>query len=236
MDEKKTSIDSAYTRYYSDRKHQKVYPTEFVVRILLAKYPGLCFKKPQPGDSILDVGFGDGRNTVFLCDLGLDVYGIEITLDIVAQTRERLGEGGYHPELKVGRNSAIPYPDEHFDYILACHCCYYCDEGETLLNNLAEYHRTLKKNGVLIASIADSKSYIFDKATELPDGTWRINDDPYENRIGYRLQAFSDPAAIETYCSSLFNNFSFGKAENNYFGVDERVFWVVCKKVQKESE
>lgn len=46
---------------------------------------------------------------------------------------------GCHPELCVGRNSNIPFEDDKFDYVLACHCCYYCDEGETLLDNFREY-------------------------------------------------------------------------------------------------
>ncbi len=63
--------------------------------------------------------------------MSLDVCGIEITNEIVDQTRRRLAEYGCMPDLKVGRNSSIPYEDGKFDYILACHCCYYCDEGES---------------------------------------------------------------------------------------------------------
>ena len=82
----KADINSSYSKFYADRVHRRVYPTEFVVRTFWADYPGLHYKKPQPGDSVLDVAFGDGRNTVLLCDLGLDVSGIEITADIVQQT------------------------------------------------------------------------------------------------------------------------------------------------------
>ena len=231
MEDREISIEADYTRFYSERKHTKVYPTEFVVRILLGNYPELSFKKPKAGDSILDIGFGDGRNTVFLCDLGLDVYGIEITEEIVGQTERRLREIGHHPEFRIGRNSCIPYEDESFDYILACHCCYYCDEGETLIDNLREYHRVLKNDGVLIGSVANNSSYIFQDADKLVDGTWRIANDPYSNRNGYRLQAFASTAEIRNYLSSLFTCNGFGEAKNNYFGVDERVFWVVCKKI-----
>ncbi len=35
---------------------------------------------------------------------------------------------------------------------------------------------------------------------------------------------------IEEYCSPLFKNFSFGSADNDYYGISERVFWVVCQK------
>lgn len=224
------NINSNYERHYAERANLKVYPTEFVVRTLLANYPRLKLKKPVPGNKILDVGFGDGRNTAFLCDCGLSVSGIEITQGIVDQTRERLSKLGHSADLRVGRNSSIPFADGEFDYILACHCCYYCDEGQTLLDNLKEYARVLKKDGFLIASVANKASYIFDDAQELADGSMLVKKDPYNNRNGYRLQAFAATADIEQYFSPLFKNFSFGSADNDYYGISERVFWVVCQK------
>jgi len=223
-------INANYTRFYAERVHHVVYPTEFVVRILLANYPGLDFQKPKKDDVVLDVAFGDGRNTTLLCNMGLDVYGVEISPEIVEQTAARLARLGYHPWLYVGRNSSMPFEDNKFDYILACHCCYYCDEGETLIDNLAEYQRVLKPGGVLIASVADKSSYIFQSAQQMVDGTMCIKSDPYNNRNGYRLHGFSSEAEIEQYCSEYFKRFSFGRANNNYFGIEEAVFWVVCEK------
>lgn len=231
MGNQDSNINSSYERHYAKRASLKVYPTEFVVRTLLANYPHLKFQKPRPGDKILDVGFGDGRNTAFLCDCGLTVSGIEITQGIVGQTRERLSKLGHSPDLRVGRNSSIPFEDGAFDYILACHCCYYCDEGQTLTDNLKEYSRVLKKNGYLIASVANKSSYIFNDAKELPDGSMLVMNDPYNNRNGYRLHGFAAAPDIEQYFSPLFKNFSFGSADNDYYGIVERVFWVVCQRV-----
>jgi len=224
-------INMNYEKFYSRIPLKRVYPTEFVVRTFLASYPELKLKKPQSGDRILDVAFGDGRNTIFLCELGLNVSGVEITEGIVQQTKVRLESLGLSAELKVGRNSNLPFEDETFDYILASHCIYYCDENETLIDNLKEYSRVLKPNGYLIASIAKNNSYIFTNADKLSDGSMLIKADPYENRNGYRLFAFSSENEIQAYFSPYFNNFSFGLAENNYYGIDEKVFWVVCQKV-----
>lgn len=225
-----SNIDSSYERHYAERASAKVYPTEFVVRTFMAKYPGLKFIKPAPGSKILDIGFGDGRNTAFLCEAGLSVSGIEITQGIVDQTRARLSSLGHKADLRVGRNSDIPFGAGEFDYLLACHSCYYCDEGETLLDNLTEYSRVLKKGGFVVASVANRASYIFDGAMEFADGSLVVKNDPYNNRNGYRLHGFSTVAHIEKYFSPLFENFSFGSANNEYYGISEKVFWVVCQK------
>jgi SAM-dependent methyltransferase len=223
-------IDNSYEHFYSERNGARVYPTEFVVRTFLASYPELKFPKPKPGSRVLDVAFGDGRNTVFLCDQGYQVSGIEITEGIVRQASERLAKLGYSPDLRVGRNSKIPFQDGHFDYVLASHCCYYCDDGETFADNLIEYSRAMKPGAWLVASVASRNSYIFNDATALEDGSLVVKNDPYGNREGYRLQAFSSREQIQEYLSPWFENFSFGFADNDYFGISERVFWVACEK------
>jgi SAM-dependent methyltransferase len=230
MDDRNYTINSSYERFYAERTGTKVYPTEFVVRTFLASYPNLRFKKPVAGERVLDVGFGDGRNTIFLCELGLMVSGIEITQGIVDQTSKRLASLDHAADLRVGRNSHIPFISDYFDYILACHCCYYCDEGESFADNLMEYARVLKIGGYLVASVAAKTSYIFKEAISLPDGSLRIASDPYGNRTGYRLHAFDDSREIEEYFSAYFSNFSFGFADNDFYGISERVFWVVCQK------
>lgn len=225
-----TNININYERHYAKRANLKVYPTEFVVRTLLASYPKLNLEKPNPGNTILDIGFGDGRNTGFLCEMGLSVSGIEITQGIVDQTHQRLTKLGLSADLRVGRNSSIPFEGETFDYLLACHSCYYCDENQTLRDNLKEYYRVLKPGQFLIASVANKSSYIFENAEQLPDGSLLITKDPYNNREGYRLYAFSTEEEIKQYFSPFFKNFCFGTADNDYYGISERVFWVVCQK------
>ena len=95
MEEVSAKIDASYENFWSKRNGNRVYPTEFVVRVFLATYPGLNFPKLKAGDRVLDVAFGDGRNTYFLCDQGFQVSGIEITQRIVDRTSERLQALGH---------------------------------------------------------------------------------------------------------------------------------------------
>ena len=44
-----TKIEVEYTKFYKSRNaHSRVYPTEFVVRTFLSKYPNLCLREKLP--------------------------------------------------------------------------------------------------------------------------------------------------------------------------------------------
>ncbi len=225
----KDDINNAYTTFYKNRNPQKVYPTEFVVRTFLAKYPALKLTL-KSNSKVLDLGFGDGRNTAFLIEQGYEVYGIEITKEIVDLTAKRLANLGLSATLKIGRNRDIPFEDDFFDVILGCHVSYYCDGADNFQVNLKEFARVLKPKGWFITSLADINSYIFKDAELTSDNLIIIKNDPFNNRKGCRLRAFASKEEIIEKFSGLFENFSFGTAHNNYYGIDERVFWVVCQK------
>lgn len=75
-----------------------------------------------------------------------------------------------------------------------------------------------------------ASSYLLEGGEPLSDGTTIIKNDPYGTRSGYRLQGFGDTQEIENMFSQYFKNFSFGQGHNNWFGIDENVFWVVCQR------
>ena len=94
---------------------------------------------------------------------------------------------------------------------------------------MKEYSRVMKPGAWLVALLANRDSFIFKDAVDLEDGSLHIQSDPYGNRDGYRLHAFSNKEQIEAYLSPWFTHFSFGYADNDYFGVNEIVLWVVCQ-------
>src|ERR1035437_219926 len=151
---KEKNIVSSYNQYYSARTHIHVYPVEFVVRTFLGTYPHLKMdRNSYAGSKILDLGYGDGRNMPLLNNLKLKIYGVEISEEINLQAAERLKFLGIDAELKLGTNDQIPYDDSFFDYVLACHSCYYLKENKTFDDNLKEISRVIKSNGVFCASL-----------------------------------------------------------------------------------
>jgi SAM-dependent methyltransferase len=226
-----TEIEAKYDAFYKARDPSRVYPVEFVVRAFLGSYPNLPRDLTvYPGRRVLDLGFGDGRNMPLLCDLGMEVHGVEIAEDICRRGVQRLAALGYTVEGRVGRNNNIPFPDAFFDHVLACHSCYYVDAGTTFADNVREIARVAKPGGRFVFSAPISTSYIMQGAKPLGDGHMEISNDPYGVRNGYIMRKFDTASEIETALSPYFFDARIGAARNDWWGIDEQVWIVVCTR------
>lgn len=225
------NVKETYTTFHASHNPVNVYPTEWVIRTLLGNYPTLSLDKSKyKGAKILDLGFGDGRNWPLLRDAEFDIYGIEITEKIVTSGRERSQKLGMSPTLRVGRNSEIPFDNDFFDYILACHSCYYVDAGTTFADNLKELYRVLRPSGKFIASLPEPKGSIFDESINHGDGHIEIRRDPWGLRNGYIFKWFCSEEDIRNTFSIYFEDFSIGVCCENYYGVQINYWILVCKK------
>jgi putative glycosyltransferase len=225
------AIKEHYADFYSQRNPSKVYPVEFVVRTLLGTYPHLKLDRSVfRGARILDLGFGDGRNMPLLHDLGFEIHGVEISDEICRLTRERMGRLGVPVCLATGDNSHIPFNTEAFDFILACHACYYVSLGQSFADNLREIARVLCTGGRFIFSLAKRDSYVLNDAEPLGNGLYRITQDPYGLRNGGVFRAFESMEEILDEFGVYFRDFSLGLCENDFYGIYEKVWIGTCLK------
>lgn len=226
-----SEIESKYDRFYAERRPDHVYPVEFVVRAFLGNYPRLTrSSRGYQGDSILDLGFGDGRNMPLLFNLGMRVYGVEITEQICTAATERMRRLGVTVENRVGRNCAIPFPDGFFNHVLACHACYYVDPGSYFEDNLREIARVLRPGGRFVFSAPIGTTYIMEGARDLGGGHMEIANDPYGVRNGSVMRKFDDESEIKVALSPLFEDVRIGACRNDFWGIDEHVWTVVCTR------
>jgi SAM-dependent methyltransferase len=225
------TIEDHYADFYSQRNPTKVYPVEFVVRTLLGTYPNLKLDRAAyRGARILDLGFGDGRNMPLLHDLGFEICGVEISQEICRLTQSRMERLGISVRVEVGTNSNIPFDDEEFDFILACHACYYVGPGESFADNLREIARVLRPGGRFIFSLAKTDSYVLKDAVPLGDGHYQITQDPYGLRNGSVFRAFASRQEIVDEMETRFSDFALGLCENDFYGVYEKVWIGTCLK------
>jgi SAM-dependent methyltransferase len=230
-DRQPNDLTGSYTDFYRARDPLHVYPVEFVVRAYLGNYPRLkSGDRHYAGKSVLDIGFGDGRNMPLLHNLGMKVHGVEITDDICKLTTSRMARLGIDVDARVGRNRQIPFDNASFDHVLACHAIYYVDQGTRFENNASEVARVLKPGGSFVFSAPKATSYIMRDAVDLGGGHMQIANDPYGVRVGFILKKFDTASDIEAALSPHFKDFAIGSCQNDFWGIEEHVWTVVCRR------
>lgn len=104
----------------------------------------------QPGDTVLDIGSGPGETVrhLVLHHQARFVAGLDISATMGRQAARRnrsLIESG-RAEICCGSVRSIPYPESHFDKVLACHSFQFWPNP---YNDLLEVARVLKPEGKL---------------------------------------------------------------------------------------
>jgi SAM-dependent methyltransferase len=200
----------------------KRYPDEAVVRIFLGSYPNLTMPKPKRGDSILDVGCGDGCNFDVFEDIGMKMAGAEITPEIVRLAAERLrekGEIGIDADLRVGTCDDLPWANATFDYLMTWNSCYYMNTGATFEEHVAEMARVIKPGGWIVCSVPKHSCFIFKDAAFGNDGYVTIQADYFGLRNGERMRWFSGWHQLEDAFESHFANFCHASIDIDMFGL-----------------
>ncbi|MEQ9085611.1 MAG: class I SAM-dependent methyltransferase [Pontimonas sp.] len=223
------TVTQGYEREY-DAKHLAAnphcYPVEFVVRTYLGRYDHLRMDKgAYRGATVLDLGFGDGRNLPLLANLGMDVHGVEVTEEIVRTVSDRIRSLGVACSLKVGSNVSLPYPAGYFDHVLACHSLYYVADGTRFADNIREIGRVMKPGGRLVFSAPMSTNYYIKDADTEDQLHYVIRNDPLGIREGTTVAAFADPPALQRALSDSFQDLVIGSCRDDYYGLEQNM-WI----------
>ncbi|THU41533.1 class I SAM-dependent methyltransferase [Niastella caeni] len=226
------NVQETYTNFHKKVSSQHIYPTEWVIRTFLGKYPDLNLDKTKyPNAKLLDLGFGDCRNMPLLNNCNFDIHGVEITDDILNMAGEKLNTLGIEATLKRGVSASIPFENSYFDYLLACHSCYYVDKGTSFNDNIREIHRVLKSGGTFIASLPAPDNFILKDCIKLEDGHVLITNDIYNLRNGYIFRTFENEEEIRQTFSPYFKNIAICKCMDNFWGVQINFFIIACEKI-----
>ncbi|MDO9227515.1 MAG: class I SAM-dependent methyltransferase [Pseudomonadota bacterium] len=213
--------------------HALAYPAEYVIRIFRGSYPHLAMPKPQSGQSVLDVGCGDGRHLPFFASLGLDAHGVEIAAPIVEQLRGRLAPLGIAADrLRVGSCASLPFADATFDYVMAWNSAYYMSlDGADFTAHAAELTRVLRPGGWLVISVPKPSAFIFAGSEPAPTPGCRIvRQDPFGVRNGEMMRVFQDGAELAAAFATEYDTFCHADIHDDCFGFAYHWFLLVARK------
>ena len=124
--------------------------TEEVVRTL----------KIEGSESILDVGCGDGKLLINL-RIGAGhkgpLVGLDISEGIVNEAAKNADSSNANIFFRKADVQSLPFPDEHFDVVTACHMIYHVQDVDKALKEMT---RVLKPKGQFVLSANSVKSKI----------------------------------------------------------------------------
>lgn len=216
-----------------------VFPSEWIVRAFLGRYEN--YKAPSRSNksnnldktiylnkTILDIGYGDGRNLCFFKELGMKVYGIEPLEEVIAHSSNNFKWA----ILKQGSNCNIPFKENMFDYVIASHSIYYLNNNQTLKESLEEARRVLKKNGSIFFTVPTSNNHTLKDALKHNiSNQWILRDLFYNVRKGQLIETIDNQKDLLNLLENVgFNSINIAKWNVNWWGTLEDSFLVCAKK------
>ncbi len=98
---------------------------------------------PLEGKKILEIACGTGRFTTMLAARGSDVVGLDISTAMLQQGRAKAQAAGVSDTLDFIRGDAgrLPFPDDHFDTVVAMRFFHLANDPEAFLTEMARVSR-----------------------------------------------------------------------------------------------
>jgi len=154
---------------------------------------------------LLELGCGQGRDSIFFASNGLDVYAVDSSKVAIENIKQKMRGKNIclhlsHFEVR----QTLPFDSSHFDAVYS-HMFYnmrFIDEELKFL--FKESSRVLKNNGLLYFSVRSDKDVLYNKGKKIDSNIYEIN--------GFQIRFFTKPQ-IKSFLS---NRFEIKKIEESY--------------------
>jgi len=114
---------------------------------------GMSFEFVSAGEKLLDIGVGTGLASIKFAEVGLKIYGLDSSEEMLAVCRSK----SFTEELKrcdIAREQ-IPYKDRVFDHVVCCGVLHFVSD---LNNFFSEVKRVISSGGIFAFTIAPQET------------------------------------------------------------------------------
>ena len=106
----------------------------------------------EEGEKVLDLGCGQGRNTFYLAEQGLNAYGMDISLEGVKEAKRIAKEKGISANFSKGSFYDLPYKEKTFKAIVSNQSIHDIPM-DGVKKVFAEANRVLGDNGLFLLHV-----------------------------------------------------------------------------------
>lgn len=124
---------------------------------LANKWSDLGFK------NVLDLGAGLGRHSILFSKHGFNTSAIDLSVYAMNNLKQWSEKENLNIDIKVGDMVALPYADNSFDSVFACHVISHTDTAGTK-KVISEIERVLKPGGEIYISMCSKEAWEFKEA------------------------------------------------------------------------
>ncbi len=167
----------------------------------------ICYRdfKKHHVKKLLELGCGQGRDTLFFASQNLDVYAIDSSLVAIETLKQKIEKENTSIKLRqFDARQGIPFGNKYFDAVYS-HMFYNMRFTDVELRILfRESSRVLKNNGLLFFSVRSDKDVWYNKGKKIDENIYEIN--------GFQIRFFTKKQ-IESFLS---NHFEIKKIEESY--------------------
>jgi len=128
-------------------------------------------KKKNKKAQILDLGFGAGRNLIYMASQRFTVHGLEISDTGINFTKERFKKRNLKAYVAKGDMHSLPYISSCFDAVI-CLFNIYHQKLEGIQNTILEIHRVLRKGGIFLTNFHSKRSGMYGKGVKAEKDTF----------------------------------------------------------------
>ena len=188
---------------------ENIYRTQGIVQSGILKTAVTAIDKCRSRNvkTILDLGCGTGRHTVFLAQNGFETYACDISQTGLYITESRLKENNLNAHLSKNDFRNLNFPDEYFDAII---CLWVSGHGHKndVNKHISEMFRAVKTNGLVFCDFISIDDDSFGKGTQIEHNTF-INNDPLEAGIPHHFSTYEEL----TQSFQLYSNINISRVE-----------------------
>ena len=152
-----------------------------------SKFALMCYEDfaKHKVKKILELGCGQGRDSIFFASKGLEVSAIDSSKVAIENLTAKTKESSLNIYLKnTDAVEGLPFDNYHFDAIYS-HMFYNMDFSDDELKFLfRETKRVLKNKGLLSFSVRSDKDIMYNKGTKVADNIYDIN--------GFHIRFFTE--------------------------------------------
>jgi len=166
-DDNKKGVMKSQIKSYFDRRTNELYPD--IYQNLIVEYEQIVrsntvieMLSSSPGDFILDIGCGKGRDLMQLAKFGTRVIGIDFSDKMIEEAKIKISEENIRGiQLIVGDATNLPFPNKVFDKVLASEVIEHIPD---YTKAILEMIRVVKRRGSIVITTPNRHSfYGFDR-------------------------------------------------------------------------